>query len=71
MQIEMNLTETGTFGDLKEGDTFVYDDEVYMVLNRCHGLGQGWDFDGYAVLLKSGNIYGFENVEQCKRYRPD
>ena len=76
MEIEIKENEELTFKDLKVGDTFSDCEDpgggdVYLVLDEDHGLGNGEedDFDGYAVNLLSGYIYGFCNTDEVYRLR--
>lgn len=62
------------FGDLKMGETFWatdgwFDkDEIFMVIECDYGLGAGEGFDGYAINLKTGELYGFDNDDKIIKY---
>lgn len=65
MEIEKNLTKKNTFAELSVGDVFIWDGDVYMVIEEDYGLGDSRSYHGYAVLLESGSIYGFDYDEEC------
>ena len=64
MEIEKKITKTVTFCTLNTGDVFLYDDDVYMVVDRDFGLGDHHSYDGYAISLDSGWHYGFDDDEE-------
>ena len=56
-----------SFNALDCGDTFLKQnsDRVFLVLNPDYGLGDDWgEYDGFAVALDSGDIYGFLSEEK-------
>lgn len=63
-----------SFGDLKMGETFwpvgtwYEKDEIFMVIERDYSLGAGETYDGYAINLKTGELYGFNNDENIIKY---
>ena len=69
MEIEIKNGTMNTFAKLKPGDVFVDDpnnpeDNTYLVLCNDYGLGtEGTDYNGFAVDLTSGEIYGFYNFD--------
>lgn len=62
------------FGDLAEGEAFwacegyFEKDEIFMVIEPDYSLGAGETFDGYAINLKTGELYGFDNDEKVIKY---
>lgn len=65
MDIEKKLSKGISFADLSNGDVFIYEDDVYMVVDKDYGLGDGRSYDGYAVLLETGDIYSFGYNDIC------
>ena len=61
MEIEKKITKKVEFGTLRTGDVFLYDGDVYMVVDEDFGLGDGSSYDGFAIDLKTGLHYGFYN----------
>ena len=60
MEIEKKNTKSLTFGNLKTGDVFLdKDNDVMMVVEKDYGLGDNEYYDGYAIDLKTGDLYGF------------
>ena len=60
--------EVTLFGDLEVGETFLDrtifgNDVVLMVIEPAYGLGDGRDFDGYALSLDDGTVLGYCNNE--------
>ena len=56
MEIEKKNTKSLTFGNLKTGDVFLdKDNNVMMVVE----IGDNEYYDGYAIDLKTGDLYGF------------
>ena len=66
MEIEKKLSKKNTFAELSVGDVFIWDGEVYMVIEQDYGLGDSRSYVGYAVSLESGCIYGFDD-EECTK----
>ena len=55
------------FGTLDCGDTFLSQncDKVFLVLKPDYNLGDNWEeYDGFAVALDTGEIYGFLDTER-------
>ena len=65
MEIEKKLSKKNTFAELSVGDVFIWDGDPYMVIEEDYGLGDSRSYAGYAVLLESGTIYGFDCDEEC------
>lgn len=66
MEIEKKLSKKNTFAELSVGDVFIWDGEVYMVIEEDYGLGEDRSYGGYAVALDTGCIYSFDN-EECTK----
>lgn len=65
MEIEKRLTtKTVGFGTLNTGDVFLYDDDVYIVVDKDFGLGAERQYDGYAISPKNGWHYGFDDEDE-------
>ena len=65
MEIEKKITRTVKFSTLSAGDVFMDEDnDVMMVVHKDCGLGAEWCYDGYAVNLKTGWHYGFDDDEE-------
>lgn len=82
MEIEIkNEEKEYTFKDLRIGDTFsdcedVGPGDIYMYVENEYGLGSSvnncdddGDFDGYAVNLGSGFLYGFHRTDVIYKLR--
>ena len=68
MEIERKITRTVKFGALSVGDVFIdEDDDVMMVVDKDYGLGDCDNYDGYAIDLKSGLHYGFDEDDDVIR----
>lgn len=70
MKITVEKPSKHTFDELRAGDVFWPDDggwydkeELFIVVEPDYGLGKNEKFDGYAVHLKNGDIYGFNKDE--------
>ena len=69
MEIEIKNGTMNTFAKLKPGDVFVEypnnsEDSTYLVLCNDYGLGtEETSYDGFAVDLTLGEIYGFYNSD--------
>ena len=66
MEIEKKLSKKKTFTELSVGDVFIWDGEVYMVIEQAYGLGDSRPYAGYAVALDTGWIYDFDQEECVK-----
>ena len=65
MEIEKKITRTVKFGTLSVGDVFIDEDNnVMMVVDKDYGLGTAECHDGYAIDLKTGWHYGFEDDDE-------
>lgn len=66
MEIEKKSTRVVEFSTLGTGDVFILEEDdgaVYMVVDKDFGLGEDRDYDGYAIDLKNGWHYGFDNKD--------
>lgn len=65
MEIERKDTRMIKFGYLECGDVFTdEDDNVMMVVDKDYGLGTEGDYYGYAINLKKGWHYGFDEEDE-------
>ena len=66
MEIEKKLSKKNTFAELSVGDVFIWDGDVYMVIEEAYGLGDGRSYVGYATDLENGCVYSFDDEECIK-----
>ena len=64
MEIERKNTRKVQFDALTAGDMFLYDGDVYMVVDEDFGLGDGSSYDGFAIDLKTGLHYGYNDDDE-------
>ena len=65
MEIEKKITRTVKFSTLSAGDVFIDgDDNVMMVVDIDYGLGVNSCCDGFAIDLRTGWHYGFEDDDE-------
>ena len=65
MEIEKKITRTVKFSTLGTGDVFIDEnDNVMMVVDKDYGLGDNSCCDGFAIDLKTGWHYDFEDDDE-------
>ena len=65
MEIEKKITRTVKFSTLSTGDVFIdEDDNVMMVVDKDYGLKNSSCCDGFAIDLKTGWHYGFDDDDE-------